>query len=276
MQVVKNMLKEISATLKNKSNLIYIIIIILLFIILNISLNLNSFIDSYYDSKVENYINETARVYQEVNKDELKGDFKKLLLADSSSTSVDKLKEILKDKKQVKNIKLEEMTYIDLSVDFVYIELNDWKDCIDIKEYLDSQGIETYYQAEEIFYKNYGNIEKYFNIIKYFIIILTVLILIVICNNILKNELKNIKGLIVFGYNKRQIKTVTFLKLFSLVFIGFCIGIIMAQLFLYIFSNILKINIDIKIASKIIFNLITIIIPIFIIIIRTSNKKIYK
>ena len=269
------MLKEIISTLKNKSNLIYIIIIIILFIILNISLNLNTFIDSYYDSQVENYINETAKNY-EINKDELKNNFERILLSDSSSISVEQLKNILKDKKQLKNIRVEKKTYMDLSVDFVYIELNDWKDCIDIKQYLDSKGIGTYYQAEEYFYKNYGTIYNFSNVIKYFIVILTVLILIVICNNIIKNELENIKQLFIFGYNKKQIKVVTFLKLFSVLFIGFCIGIFISQVFLYIATNVLQIHTNIRIISNIILNLIIMMLSIFIITIKNFNNKIYK
>lgn len=269
------MLKEISSTLRNKSNLIYIITVIILFIILNISLNLNSFIDSYYDYQVEKYIKETVELYG-TNYDELENSFRTLQLSNSTITSVEDLKEILKDKKQFKNVRIEEFNYGTVSADFVYIELNDWKDCIDIKQYLDSKGIGTYYQAEETFYKNYKNVKIFSNIIKYFSIIVVILMLGIICNNIIKNEIKNIKNLVVFGYSKRKIKATIFMKLFSVICIGFVVGIIISQLMLYLSNNILKISIDKNIITDIIMNLIIIIIPIFIITIKTVNKKIYE
>ena len=137
------MLNEIKSTLKNKSNLIYIIIVIILFIILNISLNLKTFIDSYYNYQVENYINEAIEMYS-INYDELVNSFKTLQLSDSTNTSVEDLKEILNGKKQVKNIRTKEVNYGTSSANYIYIELNDWKDCIDIKQYLDNRGIDTY------------------------------------------------------------------------------------------------------------------------------------
>ena len=118
------MLNEIKSTLKNKSNLIYIIIVIILFIILNISLNLKTFIDSYYNYQVENYINEAIEMYS-INYDELVNSFKTLQLSDSTNTSVEDLKEILNGKKQVKNIRTKEVNYGTSSANYIYIELND-------------------------------------------------------------------------------------------------------------------------------------------------------
>ena len=261
------MLNEIKSTLKNKSNLIYIIIVIILFIILNISLNLKTFIDSYYNYQVENYINEAIEMYS-INYDELVNSFKTLQLSDSTNTSVEDLKEILNGKKQVKNIRTKEVNYGTSSANYIYIELNDWKDCIDIKQYLDNRGIDTYYQAEETFYENYKNVRSYSNIIKYFSIIIAVLIFIVVCNNVIKNEIKDIKNLVIFGYTKRKIKSIIFIKLFSITFIS--------QLFLYLIADILKIKIYRNIIREIIINLIIIIIPIFIIKTRTLNKKFFK
>ena len=269
------MLNEIKSTLKNKSNLIYIIIVIILFIILNISLNLKTFIDSYYNYQVENYINEAIEMYS-INYDELVNSFKTLQLSDSTNTSVEDLKEILNGKKQVKNIRTKEVNYGTSSANYIYIELNDWKDCIDIKQYLDNRGIDTYYQAEETFYENYKNVRSYSNIIKYFSIIIAVLIFIVVCNNVIKNEIKDIKNLVNFGYTKRKIKSIIFIKLFSITFIGFFLGIIISQLFLYLIADILKIKIYRNIIREIIINLIIIIIPIFIIKTRTLNKKFFK
>ena len=262
------MLNEIKSTLKNKSNLIYIIIVIILFIILNISLNLKTFIDSYYNYQVENYINEAIEMYS-INYDELVNSFKTLQLSED-------LKEILNGKKKVKNIRTKEVNYGTSSANYIYIELNDWKDCIDIKQYLDNRGIDTYYQAEETFYENYKNVRSYSNIIKYFSIIIAVLIFIVVCNNVIKNEIKDIKNLVIFGYTKRKIKSIIFIKLFSITFIGFFLGIIISQLFLYLIADILKIKIYRNIIREIIINLIIIIIPIFIIKTRTLNKKFFK
>ena len=106
--------------------------------------------------------------------------------------------------------------------------------------------------------------------------IIAVLIFIVVCNNVIKNEIKDIKNLVIFGYTKRKIKSIIFIKLFSITFIGFFLGIIISQLFLYLIADILKIKIYRNIIREIIINLIIIIIPIFIIKTRTLNKKFFK
>ncbi len=269
------MLKEISSTLRNKSNSVYIIIVIILFIILNISLNLKSFITSYYDSQVEKYITDAVEMYG-VSYEDMESSFKTLQLSNSTMTSVEDLKKILNEKEQVKDIRTEEVDFDTTSVNFVYIELNNWKDCIDIKQYLDSKGIGVYYQAEETFYENYKDVKNFSNMIECFSIIIVVLILGAICNNIIKNENKNIKNLVVFGYSKRKSKAIVFIKLFSVTFIGFFVGIIISQLFLYLIDNILKISTVINLINEIAINLIIMIIPIFIITNKKINKNIFR
>lgn len=255
--------KQIKAILKNKSNFIYIIFITVIFIILNIIPNLGSFIDSYYDLLIDKYLKENVEMnesYYELAKYNIK-----TLLVSDNSISINTLEELLKDIQYFQRIYIEPVEFApDYIVDFVYIELDDWKYCPYVKKYLDDNGIATSYNENANFYNNYEKAKSYSNIITYFAIILSFAILIVSCNNIVKNESKNLNLLSVIGYSKKSIRNVIRIQILSVLLIGCFAGIFISKMIIWILINIINLNINKAFILRLIINLIMLFLPTYI------------
>lgn len=261
--------KQIKALLKNKSNFIYLILITVIFIILNIIPNLSSIIDNYYDSLLYNSLKEYAEIYGSFPTETAK-----TLLVSDNSTPISTLEELLKDVKYFNRIYVEPVDFgSNYIVDFVYIEVDDWKHCTYVKNYLDNNGIATSYNESEKFYTDYASASTYANIIKYFVIILSFVILTVSCANIIKNENKNLKLLSVIGYSKKNIRKITSIQILSILFAGCFIGIIISEVLIKILMNILDMPIHKDLILTISLDILMVLLPTFIMTRRKSDLK---
>lgn len=71
------MKNELKSVLRNKSNLIYIIIFSILFVVLNIFLNVGRIIDDFFDMKINEYIKTASQEDSEMNSEKI--DLKKII-----------------------------------------------------------------------------------------------------------------------------------------------------------------------------------------------------
>ena len=193
---------------------------------------------------------------------------------DYLQTEIERIEELLKDVKYFNRIYVEPVDFgSNYIVDFVYIEVDDWKHCTYVKNYLDNNGIATSYNESEKFYTDYASASTYANIIKYFVVILSFVILTVSCANIIKNENKNLKLLSVIGYSKKNIRKITSIQILSLLFAGCFIGIIISEVLIKILMNILDIPIHKDLILTISLDILMVLLPTFIMTRRKSDLK---
>jgi len=259
------MKNELKSVLRNKSNLIYIIIFSILFVVLNIFLNVGRIIDDFFDMKINEYIKTASQEDSEMNSEKI--DLKKIIrtIQTTDGKELDEeQKQKLKKMKHVQMIESEDTEVGDVSITINNIVIDDWKNCADIQKYLDNQGIDNYVDTigmDEKIFENYKILKNFSKIMKYTIIILSIAILSVCCKNILKNEEENLKLLNILGYKRNKIKGMIISQLFILIFIGLICGyIIYSLLFLRVFNHYGGISLNLKIIA----NVIVMWIPIFI------------
>lgn len=253
---------QIKSLLRNKSNIIYIILIVIIFILLNISINLRIIIDSYYDTLLENTIYETIYVYKSnLSYDEIQDSYKRILISNGISTSEEEIRRVLSDARHIESVTTEKTYFGDVSYDFIYVKADDWKNCSYIKEYLDNKGVAASYCGDSNFYKKYDVAIKYSNISEIFVIFMSFIILIIISKNILRNEKKNLELLNIIGYNKFQVKQIIFFELLTLIFIAGIVAIFIVQMVLFILSKYLNIEFYKSIIFNLFINIVMILLP---------------
>lgn len=266
--MIKNELKSL---LRDRKNFIYIVVFLIISIILNISLNIEKAIDSYYDKivyegiEIANQLRDKENLDVSINK---QIDFQVLIRTVNTMDGkplTDEQKKELEKMKCVQEIKSEEHNGIIEPMTIYHIIVDDWKNCENVRKYLNSEGIMSYVDTigmnKEIF-NNYKMVKIFSNIVKYMLIIITILVLNICCQNIVRNEKENYRLLEILGYTRFNIKSIKFLQLIYLLSIGFVGGyVIYKTLFFIIIES--KYQISTLFYKDIIINLIIIIIPIF-------------
>ena len=263
---------NIKSLLRNKSNLIYVIIIALCFILLNFALNTEKYINLYYDVIMNKYMEES-------NSDkDIEYNTRTVSISNSIDTSISKVQEILKNNKYVKRITSIPLTFYlenqeNISYDFIQIESIDWKYCKDIIKILDTEGLEaTYNLGDNTIYKSYETTLHYSKIIKVFIYFMFAIIINTSCVNIIKNEHNNLKLLKIIGYNQKNIKKIIRIQLTTFIFISMLLGTIITIILICIFSKTIEANKIISLLKD--YTIIFIILCAYIIVITKHKLKI--
>lgn len=186
---------QIKSILRNKANVIYIVIMVVLFVALNISINIQTIIDVFFDVQMNNYT-EKMKVEQ----------IKEVKIEQVTYISSSNFRLTEEKEREIKNIKHVEK--IVNHNEICYIIVDDWKDIEYVQNVLDKKGIQISRVLVGIdmenLYKSYSQVCMMLRAVMYIIILATILMLYFCYKNILRNEQENIKLLTIIGYNKKQ------------------------------------------------------------------------
>ena len=204
----------IKSILRNKSNRIYIFVFCILFFILNFMVNVNSIVDNFYDTKIniaEEFELTSRTLYIEDNIDLSEQDINNILHME-----------------HVEDFFVEKKEYGELEFSIKTIIVNNWKNCQDIINKFDENGVKVRRQYGGITFDNL--VEQYHYVKNILKVIIWVAYIICICmftisyKNIINNEKVNLKMLNVFGYTNMQLNILRIMSLLVLTSIGFILG----------------------------------------------------
>lgn len=235
---------QIKSILRNKANIIYIVIMVVLFVALNISINIQTIIDVFFDVQMNNYT-EKMKVEQ----------IKEVKIEQVTYISSSNFRLTEEKEREIKNIKHVEK--IVNHNEICYIIVDDWKDIEYVQNVLDKKGIQLSRVLVGIdmenLYKSYSQVCMMLRAVMYIIILATILMLYFCYKNILKNEQENIKLLSIIGYNKKTRKRILYLDLLALVLIALVFALLIEGI---IYINIM-ININKQVSLSIIENIVS-------------------
>ncbi len=235
---------QIKSILRNKANVIYIVIMVVLFVALNISINIQTIIDVFFDVQMNNYT-EKMKVEQ----------IKEVKIEQVTYISSSNFRLTEEKEREIKNIKHVEK--IVNHNEICYIIVDDWKDIEYVQNVLDKKGIQISRVLVGIdmenLYKSYSQVCMMLRAVMYIIILATILMLYFCYKNILRNEQENIKLLTIIGYNKKTRKRILYLDLLALVLIALVFALLIEGI---IYINIM-ININKQVSLSIIENIVS-------------------
>ncbi len=242
---------QIKSILRNKANVIYIVIMVVLFVALNISINIQTIIDVFFDVQMNNYT-EKMKVEQ----------IKEVKIEQVTYISSSNFRLTEEKEREIKNIKHVEK--IVNHNEICYIIVDDWKDIEYVQNVLDKKGIQLSRVLVGIdmenLYKSYSQVCMMLRAVMYIIILATILMLYFCYKNILKNEQENIKLLSIIGYNKKTRKRILYVDLLALVLIAFVVALLVEGIIYIIMINIYK-QVSLNIIENIVSNLLVIGLP---------------
>ncbi len=236
---------ELKTIFRNKNNLVYLIIFFIIFIILNFSFNLKLFINKYYDKKINKYIDKCYEIAQKENiTTETK--YEELVRTIYTSDGKKLTNEQIQNLKHLKYVQDIKTNNIDIPtfqepITVYCIIVDDWKNCQEIQQFLDIQGISSYIaNIDKSILEEYQTTKNFTNIIKYTLFLISLIIFILCYKNIIYNERENIKLLKIFGYRKKQIRKIVLIQLLTLTLIGAITGYIIFRILFILINCLLK------------------------------------
>ena len=250
---------QIKSIFRNKINIEYVIAIIVIFVFLNIGISLSHLLDYYYDAKMKEVIDEESLYYA-----------RSLYIPNPEVALTDNQQEEIKKIKYVEDFKIDTIEIPNQTFSCFVIIVDDWKHCGYVKKLFDKHGIELLSSGGSLQYEailqSYETVMNVSKIIKYLDILITFCIMILIYDNILRNQRDSLRLLKVIGYNSSRIRKITYINLLVLTLVGWIVGLIILIILLF---SINLINIEINIIDNIIINVL---IYTFAIIISTTSK----
>ena len=256
------LLLHLKSMLRNKANLIYIIVIVIMFVFLNISLVSSNLIDRYYENRL---IEERGEAILE--------NLKELYISNIITLS-DEQQEQIKSIEHVEDIQIYKIELPNQTIISYHIFVDNWKHDTDIIKLFDSYGISvgTVHSGVEIqeLLDSYDQVKIIAQIIKYIVIVIVALISFLVYNNILNNQKDNFHLSYILGYKLNKIKKIQFINLLTITIICCLLGIIFLTM-LYITAKTILNSLQIDLLEIIIGNILMYVI--ILTIVTMINKK---
>lgn len=259
------LLLHLKSMLRNKSNLIYIILIVITFIFLNIALVSSNLIDCYYENSLI-----------ELRGESILEDLKELYISNIITLSEEQQEQI-KSIKYVEDIQPYIIELPNQTILTYHIFVDNWKHDTDIIKLFDNYGISVGLVHSDIEIENlldsYDQVKSITQIIKYIVILIVALITLLVYNNILNNQKDNFHLLYILGYKLKKIRKIQFINLLTITIISCLLGIIFLTM-LYITAKTILHSFQINLLEIIIVNIL--IYAIILTIVTITNKKILR